>query len=405
MNRPTAGAEAQTSNCPPLRRLTPQKLQDILEAHQTWLESGGKHGQQANLSRTILPPECPLRGADLRQASVAGADLQGIDLQAAHVEGADLQEAYLERTILKDAYLGRANLQGAHLIQTQLQGADLLETNFCEADLGGADLRGTPNLLTRQLAGATLCRAKLPENILKFEQRALIEEASRSAQTLFFAMLGACIFALVSIERVSHSQLLINTASLRFPFFETEIQIAWLYWLMPLFLGGFYVYFHLHLLRLWEGLAELPAVFPDGRPLHQSVYLWLLGAFVQAPLVQLSQDRPPLLSLQKVVVVLFVWCLVPGTLLWFWLRYLPLHHRSVTIEHIVLLLSSTVFGMVVYGLPAATLRREELPPFLSFLRRKALKRRRTYAVVTMALLLGLVSFRSSFVRSHPRCAP
>jgi Pentapeptide repeats (8 copies) len=355
MSGPTAGSEGQTFDDPPLRELTPQELQESLEAHQVWLESGGKHDKQANLSRTKLPLECPLRGTDFRKAYLAGAYLQGADLQEAHLAGADLQGAYLERAILKDADLAHANLQEARLIQAQLGGADLLETNLWEANLDGADLQGTTSLVTRQLAGATLCCAKLPEDILKFEQRVPIEEASRSGQTLFFTMLGACIFSLVSIERVTHAQLLTNTASLRFPFVEAEIQTAWLYWLMPLFLIGFYVYFHLHLLRLWEGVAELPAVFPDGRPIHQAVYLWLLGTFIQAYFVWLRRDRLPLLFLQKVILVVFAWCMVPTTLFWFWLRYLPLHHWSVTIEHIALLLLSTVFGMGVYDLVAPEL--------------------------------------------------
>ena len=39
---------------PQLRELSPEELNDILEAHRMWLESDGKQGQRADLSETML---------------------------------------------------------------------------------------------------------------------------------------------------------------------------------------------------------------------------------------------------------------------------------------------------------------------------------------------------------------
>ncbi len=59
-----------------LREVSEEELKQILAAHETWLETGGEKGKQADLSRT-----------DLREATLIDANLQGANLRFAQPSG------------------------------------------------------------------------------------------------------------------------------------------------------------------------------------------------------------------------------------------------------------------------------------------------------------------------------
>ncbi len=107
-----------------LREVSEEDLKRILAAHETWLETGGEKGKQADLSRTDLPGanlfEANLRGANLREANLRGADLRLANLQGAHLFEINLQEVDLRGANLQGADLGRANLEGARLFDANL---------------------------------------------------------------------------------------------------------------------------------------------------------------------------------------------------------------------------------------------------------------------------------------------
>ncbi len=64
--------------------------------------------------------------------------------------------------------------------------------------------------------------------------------------------------------------------------------MAHFYLFAPFLLVGLYTYFHLYLQRLWESLADLPAIFPDGTPLDKKADPWLLIGLVRAHLPLLT---------------------------------------------------------------------------------------------------------------------
>lgn len=79
------------------RKISAAELRKIINAHEKWLDSDGKKGEQAQLHH---------------------ANLQGAKLFGANLQGADLFEA---------------NLQGAYLFRANLQGADLREVKAVTA--------------------------------------------------------------------------------------------------------------------------------------------------------------------------------------------------------------------------------------------------------------------------------
>lgn len=89
----------------------------------------------------------------------------------------------------------------------------------------------------------------------------------------------------------------------------------------PVVLTLLFAYFHVSLQRVWELLADLPAVFPDGVPLDKRAYPWLLSGLVRSRLTLLKRQPPPLTFLQSGISSLLAYGLVPITLMVCWTRY------------------------------------------------------------------------------------
>lgn len=417
--------------------LDSEQLDEILDAHRKWVETKKAKGKRAelkgfNLRAKNLEGEnlqgANLQATDLREVKLLGANLQGAILQGANLQGAELfgaklqearlqkanlQEANMQETKLQNAKLQEARLQGtnlqaadlheanlqeanlrnANLAGANLQGAILLRTTLREAVLQDADLTDVKGLLGEDVAGANISGAKLPEMISEFKGLAIVEEACKNARKIFVSMLLGCVYSWLTIATTTDARLLTNSASSPLPIIGSEIPIVGFYWAAPLVLFGIYIYFHLYLQHMWEMLANLPAVFPDGRPLDERAYPWLLNGLVRAHFVLLRDKRPPWSRLQVGISILLAWWVVPATLLLFWGRYLPRHDWLGTLLHIVLLMASIGFGIVSYFLAKATLRGKKRKPLLWM---EALKDMRIYKRAAVTLGIGFIFYFLSF---------
>ena len=373
-----------------LREVSEEKLEQILAAHATWVQTERKEGTQADLSRCNLQKRSFQR-ANLRRANLQGAILNRADLQGARLGEANLQGANLFRANLQGANLFRANLQGAYLRSTtfdrliatagaepttDLEAADLSHADLRDADLSDARLSNVIGLLADKLAGANLSNAKLPEDIAKFEALDHVAEISRHARNNFLAVLGACVFSWLTIATTTDVALLTNRAETALPVIGTEVPIAGFYWAAPPILLALFLYLHLYLQRMWTGLATLPAVFPDGHTLDRRAYPWLLTSLVNAHVPLLRTRRPPFSRLMVFLSIVVAWLLVPATLGLFWLRYLPRHDWFWTSAQILFLALSIALAAAFYWRARATLRGHEPPDFVW---RQAWKRTATFA--------------------------
>jgi uncharacterized protein YjbI with pentapeptide repeats len=286
-------------------------------------------------------PEAKVDLSNRRLLSLANASLAEADLHSANLASADLRNANLWRANLRQADLTNANLGG---------------TILREANLQGADLTGATGLVTGQLAGADVSQARLPADLRIFAALESVKEISDSAQKVFLAMLVGCIYCWLTLATTSDAQLLTNSASSPLPIVQTPMPILYFFFVAPLVLLGAYGYLLLYLQRLWDGLAELPAVFPDGRTLHQRAPSWLLTGLVNTYMVQLRAKRPPFMHVQTRLAVFLAWGMVPVTLGLFWVRYLPSHHHRGTTVQLVLLALALAWGLLCYVQARATLQ-------------------------------------------------
>ena len=79
-----------------LRRISKEKLAEVLREHEKWFYSDGKEGKCADLSYTNLSY------ADLSEANLFGANLSGANLSGANLYYADLRNAKLENVKYDD---------------------------------------------------------------------------------------------------------------------------------------------------------------------------------------------------------------------------------------------------------------------------------------------------------------
>ena len=149
----------------------------------------------------------------------------------------------------------------------------------------------------------------------------------------------------------------------RLPIIGSAIPIIGFYWAAPLILVSIYLYLLLYLHRLWESMAKLPAVFPDGTPLDEKVYPWLPNSLVASHFALLKEKRPALSGLQSFFSSLLVYGVVPVTLASVWVRYLTRQDWPLTRAHIALLVLTTVGAIMFRRLAGETLEGTERQPF------------------------------------------
>ncbi len=124
-----------------------------------------------------------------------------------------------------------------------------------------------------------------------------------------------------------------------------------------------YFYLHFYLQKLWDEIGRLPALFPDGTPLHRKTDPWLLTDLVLAHSSRLKVRSSFLVSLQIWISVFLTWWVVPLTLLLFWNRYLDRQEFGGTVFHSVacgVAFSSAIF---LHRVAAKTLSGARRAPF------------------------------------------
>lgn len=372
----------------------PNKIQQILEEHQEWLNALGTEGTRASLDQTKNPAAAELkrwlasRKKDEGKANLCRADLRKADLEEANLQGINLLKADL-----RGAQLKKVDLQGVNLRGAQLQGASLLRAVLREANLQDADLSKVEGLQSDQLAGANLSGATLPEAVGRFEALSIVQEKSQNAKRILLALLLACIYLFLTVATTRDAPLITNSASSRLPIINSDVPIVGFYWAAPLIIVSVYLYFLLYLQRLWESLAKLPAVFTDGTPLDEKAYPWLPNSLVTSHFLLLRAQRPPLSGMQSLISILIAYWIVPLTLLFVWGRYLTRQDWAGTGTHIALLVTAAVSAVMFRRLAGETLAGKRRKRFDWS---EALTGKKTRSAASLGAVIGGLSLMLSF---------
>jgi len=341
-------------------RLARKDLREIIENHALWLESLGETGSRADLSGKNL----------------AYADL--VDTQ--------LPDALLHKTFLKGADLTLTDLRGATLVQANLAETTLLGTQLQQASLQAADLHGATGLLSPQLAGANLFGAILPESISPGDGLKLVRKKAEKAGWLMGLTLLLEGLVWLRIFTTPDSQLVKNSSALPFSSLQSTLPFIPFYLFGPIVILGLYLWFHLHMQRLWDGIAQLPAIFPDGRRLDACLP-WFARWSARMHFKVLKSSRSPLAFLEAAIAILVLYWVAPATILLFWGRYLTLEDLRGTTLHTFLFAGAVAAAInfprmawKAFGLDTQRLNKEQkasartilltiraLPPVIGFL--------------------------------------
>lgn len=298
-------------------------LEERLSSHKEWVESRGVGGTKANFA-----------GAKMEGAELIGVNLRHADLQDANLKGADLLLADL-----RDACLVRTNLEESCLVGANLEGANL----------EGAALDTAMGLVPRQLAGANLHEASLPEQIAGFEARPEFQRMSKIVASFFTATMVISGLSCLAIWKTKDIQLLSDSSII--PFLHSQaanaaLPTAQMYLIAPVFLFITYLVLHFHLQRLWDAALELPGTFPDGHEIgHEGPRI--VTGLLRAHFRWMNRGAASTRIIERVAALLLAYWTVPATLLLFWARYLTMQDLHGTMLHEVLLVVAV--GVALYS--------------------------------------------------------
>src|SRR5229473_2137937 len=279
-------------------------LAEILDQHKIWVESGGESGVKA----------------DLCGVNLAKADLTGVNLQGAH--------------------LHRTNLLG-----TELRGANLM----------GANLYGSEGLWFGRLGGTNLFDAVLPESISAVDSSKAIGDATKVARLFYFLTVGASLISCLLIAFTTDVRLLLNSSALPIARLGNLLPMTGLYLGGPLVLLALSLRFHFLLLRLWGSMAALPAVFPNGQTLEKDGPWYLMG-LVRRHFRWQGESRSAMTAFETVLSTVLAYWIVPVTLFFFWLRYLPRQDFRGTLLHVFVMTVSVATATCVPFVVSRVLR-------------------------------------------------
>jgi uncharacterized protein YjbI with pentapeptide repeats len=299
-------------------RFNRKDLPEILENHSLWSDSAGETGTRADLS---------------------GKNLAGADLVDAR-----LPNALMHKIILKGADLTLADLRGATLVQANLAEATLLGTQLQQASLQASDLQGTTGLLSPQLAGTNLFGALLPESISPLQGLKLVREIAKKAGWLMGLILLLDGLVWLRIFTTPDPQLVKNASALPFSGLENNLPFIPFYLFGPVVILSLYLSFHLYMQRLWDGIAQLPAIFPDGRRLDACLP-WFARWSARLHFKWIRCSLSPLAFLEAAIAILVLYWVAPATALLFWARYLTLEDSRGTTLHILLVAGAVAAAM------------------------------------------------------------
>src|SRR5712691_6853456 len=338
-------------------------LAEILDQHKMWVESGGESGVKA--------------------------DLCGVNLTKADLTGVNLQGAHLHRMNLAGADLSMANLRGASLVRSNLQNTNLLGTELRGSNLMGANLYGAEGLWFGRLGGTNLFDAVLPESISAVDSSKAIGDATKVARWFYFLTVGVSVICGLLIGFTSDVRLLINSSALHTTRLGNLLPMTGLYLGGPLVLLTLSLRFHFLLLRLWGSMAALPAVFPDGQTLEKDGPWYLMG-LVRRHFRWQGESRSAMTAFETVLSTVLAYWIVPATLFFFWLRYLPRQDFRGTLLHVFLMTLSVATATCLPFVVSRVLRPGDirLPKTKNILR---LILGTTRAALTTACILFLFS--------------
>lgn len=216
--------------------------------------------------------------------------------------GADFSNSAFEDAELSDLDFAQSNLN---------------QTTFYWSNLSGANLRSSTGVWAGAFRGADLAGATLPQDISFVSIIDRIQAAVSLARPAYLTNLVTCAAVILSVLVTS------NASTIMLPLFGIPVDTVSfaIYGLSQSAIISVYV--GIYLVRIWEGVAELPVIHPNGLATPDLVSPWTVIAPMRLHLRVTAPHKhlrlPSGYGWQYLLSVLSHWLLTPitaGALAW-----------------------------------------------------------------------------------------
>ncbi|BAQ67844.1 Pentapeptide repeat-containing protein [Rhodovulum sulfidophilum] len=102
-----------------------------------------------------------------------------------------------------------------------------------------------------------------------------IDALTRNARNTWFALLGLLVFVGITLMGVEHIDFYGIDRATKLPLVNVDVPTRYFFVTAPILTAAFYIYFHLHLIRLWDALGAADNRI-GGQPLGDAVMPWLV---------------------------------------------------------------------------------------------------------------------------------
>lgn len=159
---------------------------------------------------------------------------------------------------------------------------------------------------------------------------ARIDTLTATARTSWFGLLSYLAFVGVSLMGVEDADFFIPERQTELPLVGLSIPTFLFFALAPWLGFLLYAYFHLHLMKLWEALAEAPA--PEGeRRLGDLITPWLVSDYALSFRTDEAVRDRPMIWLAHLAVRILAFFAAPAVLFFFWVWSFPAHSEPLTV--------------------------------------------------------------------------
>ena len=193
-----------------------------------------------------------------------------------------------------------------------------------------------------------------------------INEIIKNARATWFVLLGALVFAAVTLAGIKDVAFLVPDLETQLPLAGISVPVMSFFWAGALLVAVLYIYFHLYLEKLWQALGEADAEI-NGKLLADQIHPWLVSdsalrmrdwlrktedisttgdsrgrRFIKRCLNRLSgrlqseTTEPPcsrsrgMSWISGIVSFSLVWLFGLVVIFWFWWRSMPAHELYLT---------------------------------------------------------------------------
>jgi uncharacterized protein YjbI with pentapeptide repeats len=166
-----------------------------------------------------------------------------------------------------------------------------------------------------------------------------VQDIIKNARATWFALLGALVFASITLASVKDVSFFVNTVETKLPLVGISVPVTSFFWAGSLLIAAIYAYFHLYLELLWQALGDFQARDKDKVRLADRIEPWIVADaalrvrdWLREEKEETGASRPRAMTwISGFVAFGLVWLFGLVVIFWFWWRYMPAHDAQQTI--------------------------------------------------------------------------